>query len=202
MMNRIREFLGFERESLPVAYGPSLLSAVASVKEIAAIELKARLVGEDLHHASALLFAQGADLVKAAVRRDIEHPVVVISAAVLQLYVLFADPLPYGMRLAEVERRIIYRHQCARRDEVAVHRGDGGGRDGQHMVEYGASPAAVQVVECVVGQVYRRSAVGGRLIFDIQFARIRKGIGQQDGEITLRLASRTRCAFILRTLRS
>ena len=46
MMNRIREFLGFERESLPVAYGPSLLSAVASVKEIAAIELKARLVGD------------------------------------------------------------------------------------------------------------------------------------------------------------
>ena len=54
MIDRIREFLGFERESLPVAYGPSLLSAVASVKEIAAIELKARLVGEDLHHASAL----------------------------------------------------------------------------------------------------------------------------------------------------
>ena len=181
----IRELLSLESQSLAIAYDLTFLAGITPVKKVAAIELQTRLVGIDLHHAAAFRLTEFAYLVQLSVGRGVQHPVVVVTASESKLLMCSPDSLPYRVRLAEIERSALHRHNLSGRDEILVHRCDARSRDGEDVVEDGASLAASEIVEGVVGKVHRSGLVRGCLILDVKSIVRGQCVGEQDGEIAL-----------------
>src|ERR1700680_3356237 len=94
------------------------------VQKIPGVKLNAGLGRPDLHHTTVrwLLYpSRETDLLRA---NPIDHPVVVVSFAKLQLLVVMLDPRPDRRRLAEIEwsARNRFQHSC--RNQPAIHRSE------------------------------------------------------------------------------
>src|SRR4029450_6950261 len=116
VVGRVRVVLGLEGEAVALAVGPAAGADDGAVEEVAGVELDAGLDGQDLEHPPAPRVLQpGRQLQPGAV--PVEHPVVVVAAAELQLLeAVVADALADPGRPGEVHRR-------------AGHRVDGPGGD-------------------------------------------------------------------------
>ena len=125
-------------------------SAVGPVEEVAAVELKSRLVGKDFHETSRRRVINRTYAVNLAIRRSVKLPVVVISASDNQLRMIFSDSFPDGMRLAEIKWSACHGQMLACWNEYLVDRSNGIGIDSQHMIQDGTAFAAMQVIECMI----------------------------------------------------
>ena len=108
MMNTVREFLGFEGKGAAILDGIAvLIDGLAVPEEIAAVELQAGLIGEDLQEASAMWLIDSCIQYNTVTGLEVEHPVMVIAMAEVQLLVVGIYPLAYRVRLAEIKRAAV-----------------------------------------------------------------------------------------------
>ena len=66
MVDSVRPCLGLEGERTAMSYDTSVLAGITAVEEIAAVELQAALVGENIHYAARLRLRQTGDLADSA----------------------------------------------------------------------------------------------------------------------------------------
>ena len=153
MVGRIREVLRFKAESRPQSILDAVPARECSIKEVAGIELNARLRCLDCHFAAALRISNdGGHTQRTGVA--IEHPVVIVAAAELQLLVVVVNPRSDHFRLAKIKRRARHRGNAGR-NQVGVHRRVLVGIDLDLVVENRAIVIAIQVEIGVVGDVDR-----------------------------------------------
>ncbi len=86
LVRRIGKSLGFQAEPASVLIGDAVFPFRRSVKEVAGVELKPRLIGEDGHHAPAADFIQLRDLAHTA-GAAFQDPVVIVALAKRQLLI-------------------------------------------------------------------------------------------------------------------
>lgn len=115
--------LRFKAEPAAMDIGLAALTFQPTVQEISAVELNARLLGEDLHKAS------GSRLVHGGRQRHqpfhalfFKHEVVVVPQPVLKLLILESDIATYGFGRGEVERGSRHRGNLSDRNQAAVDR--------------------------------------------------------------------------------
>lgn len=149
-----------------------------SVKEVAGIELDARLVGVYRKGDAGLgrIHLHGKLLHVAC---GVEYPVVVIAASIYHLSVgdRVAIAVAYRMAGGEVHCSALNGDNLAGGHESGVNRGDAVGIDIYAVVEYIARRVTVEVEIRVVGKVDRRLFVGCRAIGDVDCIVGRQTIG-------------------------
>src|SRR5689334_17364911 len=119
MIGRIREVLGLQTKSRTVSVNLAAFAGDASVKEVAGIELNARLVGYDLENATAgrlINFGRFSHFPGA-----VEHPVVIVAVPFLQLVVVVTDTGAHSGWLAEIKRRARHRRNLSGGNQVRIH---------------------------------------------------------------------------------
>ncbi len=167
VVGRIGVALRFERDSPAIAYRATVFPAVGAVEEVAAVELQRNLVALNLYAAPARGVVEVGNDDHRLVVRTVDDPVVVISRAMAQLLVALTHALAYGVRLAEVERRTLDRHNLARRNHQRIDWRYVRGVDAQLVVENRAVALAVQIKKRVVREVHDRRCVGrGGVCYD------------------------------------
>ena len=120
--------------------------------------------------------------VDSGARGDVENEVVIVAAAMPQLYVVSIDTRPDGGRGGEVERRVGHRRQLAGRNQRCI--------DGCVAIVIDAELVAQDVaagrhVEVrVLGQVDRGRRVGNGVVVDDQLIVVGEPIGDRDIERT------------------
>ena len=108
VMDAVRELLGFEGKGAAILDGIAvLIDGLAVPEEIAAVELQAGLVGEDLQEASAMWLIDSCIQYNTVTGLEVEHPVMVVSVAEVQLLIVGIYPLAYRVRLAEIKRAAV-----------------------------------------------------------------------------------------------
>ena len=110
MIDRIRIFLCLEGKRCAI---------FVSGKEVAAVELKAWLVGKDFDHAAGNRIFHAADKFH-AVRGFVYAPIMIVSARVDKLLIIESDAFTNEVRLAEIEGRAFDRSNFACRDTFRI----------------------------------------------------------------------------------
>ena len=174
--------LCLESERGAVVVCLALLACHGSVEEVAAIELNARFGGEHLHDASALGFVDHGCQFGLGCLSLVEHPVVVVAAAVAELLKLFLcvvvlDALADGNRSAEVHRCSLYVGNLSGGDEGSVYWSIFRCFNLQLMVVDGALACSVEVEERVVSQVQDGLLVGLGVVGDDELVVVGQFIG-------------------------
>ena len=147
-----------------------LLAAVAnerSVEEVARVELHARFGRPNLHQPSGVRFIYRHRLAQSA-GFAIEHEVVVIAAAVLDLLIVCADARADRRRLAEVKRRSLDRRKLARRNESLVHRRVSPSIDLDAVIQNVTRVLTAKIEVGVIRDVVNRSRIRLDRIVDAQ----------------------------------
>src|SRR5215212_2361860 len=177
VVGRVREVLGLQGQAVALAVGAAAGPDQGPVEEVAGVELDAGLVGEDLQHPPAARVLQpGRQLQPGAA--PVEHPVVVVAAADLELLeAVVADALADPGRAGEVHRRAGHRVDRPGGDQGGVDRGVVAGPQEQLVVVDVARALTGQVPVGVVGQVDDRGGVGGRLVAHAQGVAVVEGVG-------------------------
>ena len=103
----IRPLLGFKRKGSPIDKRLAVLAALRALEEVAAVELKSRLVRQNLYVTSCLMVGYARSKFKAVGRLAVQTPVMVITLAVVKLAVQSLYHLPYRMAAAEIKRRTL-----------------------------------------------------------------------------------------------
>src|SRR5262245_5873000 len=121
-----------ERGTLLVNAAP--LAFDGAVQKIAGIELDARLCRKDFHHPSTrgLIHADGAPKRAAG---KVEHPVVIITLAEDQLFVLLVDSGANGCRFCKIHWSALDAPQFAGRNQNPVNRVKAVGLDHDLVIE-------------------------------------------------------------------
>lgn len=108
VMYAVRELLGFEGKGAAILDGIAvLIDGLAVTEEIAAVELQAGLVRKDLQEASAMGLIYSCIQYNSVTGLEVEHPVMVVSVAEVQLLIVGVYPLAYRVRLAEIKRAAV-----------------------------------------------------------------------------------------------
>lgn len=113
MVGAVGELLRFERQRLAVALRLAVFADALAVEEVGRCKPAPGLVAQHLDGTSRGGFPDRGGLLDAAWGLAVDDPVVVVAAAVAQLFVLRSDALADGVRLTEVERRTLYRGNLA-----------------------------------------------------------------------------------------
>src|ERR1700676_52675 len=111
----------------------------------------------------------------------IQHEVVVVTVAQMELRVVGIDPLANRMRFAKIERRPLHCFQLSRRNERRVYRGHAGSVDLEHCRENIAIALSLQVEIGMIGEIEHRMFVGCCRILDSQSATAH-GISHMSGK--------------------
>ena len=119
-------------------------------EHIAAVELHGRLVGKDFHESAACRFVDGCGKLYVPLRLTVQNPVVIISVSVPELLIVSPDPLPNGMRFAEIERCAGDIRNLSRRNQMPVDRGRMACIDHHDIVEYRSVADALEIEEGMV----------------------------------------------------
>ncbi len=90
-----------------------------AVQEITAVKLNARLRGRNLQHAVGDGFLHSSRELNAG---SIQHPIVVVALAQVQLLIVRGDPRADGLGLSKVERRSRDVTQFASRNQSGIDR--------------------------------------------------------------------------------
>src|SRR5271156_6300200 len=99
--------LGLERQSVVLGVPPAAFAQARAVEKVAAVELHTRLGRGHLQHPPRVGLIDRSDDRERS-RWFVEHPVVVVALAELQLLVGAADPGTDRRRLPKIERRTGY----------------------------------------------------------------------------------------------
>src|SRR6185295_2305055 len=95
MIGRVWEMLRLQAESVALLVHPSRLAGQRAVQKIAGVELDARLGGGHVEHASAGRFLEPCRVMQGRscgpADRTVQHPVMVVAVAVLQLRMIGCD---------------------------------------------------------------------------------------------------------------
>ena len=113
LVRRIGIVLRLQAEAVAELVGAATLAREFPVEKVAAIELQAWLRREHLHRAARRRLMHGGGESEAA-SLVVQHPVVVVTAAELHLFVCRVHAFADGVRGGEVERRSLHRPQLAR----------------------------------------------------------------------------------------
>ena len=176
-------FLGLEGQRLAVAEGFAVLAVDRAVEEITAVELQGGLVAQHLDGASRSGFPDCGGRLDAVGAPAVDDPVVVVTAAVAQLFVVGPDALADGMRLAEIERRARYVGDLTRGDQHRIDGRGAAGVDRQHVVEDGAVAFALEVEEGVVREVHDGGFVGRGVVVDAELVSGRERVGHANLQV-------------------
>src|SRR5215211_4066779 len=177
VVGRVGEVLGLQGEAVALAVGAAAGPDHGAVEEVARVELDAGLIGQDLQHpTTARVLQPGRQLQPGAA--PVQHPVVVVAAAELQLLeAVVTDPLTDPGRAGEVHRRPGDRVDGPGGDEGRVDGREVAGPQEQLVVVDVARALTGQVPVGVVGQVDDRGGVGGRLVAHAQGVAVVEGVG-------------------------
>src|SRR5258708_7985965 len=96
------------------------LARNGAVQEISRVKLHAGLVGPDLHDAARSRLINFRRLGQFA-PATVEHPVVVVSLALLELVIIVVNARSNGGQLAEIEWRAFHWRQFSPRNEAVIH---------------------------------------------------------------------------------
>ena len=169
--------LGLEADGGALVVHDALLAGDGAVEEVAAVDLDAGLVGEDLE------VDAGGGAVKLRggsvdVAGGIQHPVVVIAVAVADLLVVGGDAVADEVCRAEVERRAFHGSDFARGHKRVVHRRVVRSVDIKDIVHDAVrSRIAREIKVGVVGHVDDGRRIGRGLVGDVDAVVIGEGIG-------------------------
>lgn len=133
-IGRVRILLGLEADGGTLLIGNALLAGDRAVQEVTGIDLDAGLVGID-HHGDAGLFAGEQSGQFGDISLGVQHPIVVVAVAVLDLFMLGVDIGEDIGRRSEVERGILDRSDLARGHISAVHRRIAVGVDAEDVLD-------------------------------------------------------------------
>ena len=120
-------------------------------------------------------------------RGAIQHPVVIVPAAVPDLRIVGVDPRADARRPAEIERRAVDRRELAGGNQRGVHRRETIGVDRQSMIEDVAASGEIEIT--VLCEVDDRRLVGRRVVVDRQRVRRRQRVRDCD-------VQRSRISFV------
>ena len=157
MVHGVGPALGFQGQGTAEFQRFSVLAGFPAVKEIAAVELQAALVGDDFNATSAHRIHNLADQSHPF---PVQAPVVVVATTETELLVLLPDKLTNGMGRAEIERRPFHGGNLAGRYAQGINRSIGRCMDGHHIVFHRALTLAAEAEEGMVGYIERRHLVG------------------------------------------
>src|ERR1700686_5175753 len=132
-----------EREAVPVAL--AILALHASVQEISRVELQTRLGGRYLQHSPGLRIVSFRRYKQCARRFLVQHPIVIVAFAKLQLRVVLIDPRANGSRMQEIERRVAHLAKLAGRNQRGIDRSNPAGMDRELMLEHVAISLPSQI---------------------------------------------------------
>ena len=144
LVRRIRVVLRLQAEAAAALVRTSALSLQLPVEKIARVELHARFGGRDLEGPAGLRLDDSRGAAQAA-GRAVQHPVVIVAAAVLQLRIRLIDARADRGRLAEIERRAFNRRELARRNQRRIDRRVAIGVDRQLVTEDVARSGEIEV---------------------------------------------------------
>src|ERR1019366_4181653 len=144
VVRRIREMLSLQAEALVLFILHAVAPGEGSIEEVTGVELHAGLGGFDRHAPAAL--GVGHDGCKAQ-RSSIavEHPIVIVTAAQLDLFVVGVDACAHNLGLAEIERCAGYRSEDTGRNQAGVYGTLPVGVDFKLLVKDGSLVVAVEV---------------------------------------------------------
>ena len=98
----------------------------------------------------------------------IEHPIVVVAVALLQLIVVVVDARADGGGLAKIKRRACNRSDFAQRNRVCIHGSVVAGVDLQLVFEDVAIPCPCEIEIRMIGEIDDCVFVGGGGVIDFQ----------------------------------
>src|SRR5215470_4290983 len=122
MIRRVREVLRLKAQSITTAVSLPFLACNRSIQKVAGIELHAWFVGQHLKNAATrwiVNFSSFSELFASAV----EHPVVIVAVALLDLIVVSVNSGTHSARLAEVKRGPFNGRQLPSGNQIVIHRG-------------------------------------------------------------------------------
>src|ERR1019366_789156 len=123
LIRRIGIMLGFETEGRVLRIDLAALAGEGAVEEIAGVELNARLGGEHFHHAAG---GGPFDARRESEARAfaIDHPIVVVAMAELELFVVLVGARADGGGLGEIEGRAGDGLELAGGDQAGIDRSE------------------------------------------------------------------------------
>lgn len=186
MIRRVGEVLCLEADGGATGIGRAV-GAFDTGKEVAGVELQTRFCGIYIERTAADGLQQMSGMGELALLFLIEHVVMVIAAAVLDLLVVgIVDMVTEGHGLTEVKRRAFYFPDLSR--------GDGDGIDGQIEISVELADDIVdrrggvgdtgEGEEGVIREVDDCLLIRRSLIFDDQLIIISEGVSHPDLELT------------------
>ena len=144
---RIGITLGLECKRTTIEDWLVVLVVVLTVEEVTAVELQCNLIAPNLHTATALWRIDVGNLDYLAVILAVDDEVVVVTCTCCELLVVVVYSLADSVRLAEIERGALNRHNLTCRDKQVVHRGYRFAVDSQDVVKNRAFAITLEVEE-------------------------------------------------------
>lgn len=161
----------------------AFLSGKGAIQEVAGIDLDARFVGIDIEDDAGLGRFEGGTWA-GDVAAGVEHPVVVVAFAVLQLNEIIVDAGANGNGGTEIHIGTFNGSYFAGGHEGAVYGSVGIGVDGEQIVGVGLGGIAVEVEIGMVCHVDDGGAVGFGAVADVDGIVVGEREGDFAGQIT------------------
>src|SRR5438128_801801 len=134
MIGRVRKMLRFHAKAAAEFVDPSTLAQDRTVEKVSTVELQSGFCRQNLQHASAVRLEHRGHYTEFA-RLFVDHPIMVVAIAELQLLVVRVNARTDGGRCTKIERRALYRAQLAIRDQGAIHGCEARSIDLHHVTE-------------------------------------------------------------------
>src|SRR5262245_15501847 len=174
MVRRVWIVLGFEAQAGSMLVDAAAFAGDRTVQEVAGIKLKPRFGRGDVERSPTLWIDHSRRGLK-PIASAIQHPVVVVSAPVLQLDVDRVYARTDRRRLLEIERRPLHRRELSGWNECGVNRCVSARVNSQLVIE-NVSAIRGKIEVAVLRQVDWRRLVGGRSIGNHQIVLISQRI--------------------------
>src|SRR6266852_7513818 len=170
MVRRIGKMLRLQTESPAVDVGLAILALNGSVQEISSIKLQPRLRCGYVHYAPALRIVSLCRREHRAWRFVVQHPVMIVAPAELELLLVLVDPRANRKRLQKIKRRVPHLAKLARGNQRRVHGSKPAGVNRHLLLQYVAISLAGQVEVGMMRQIEDRVFVSRRAV--VKFQRI------------------------------
>src|SRR6516164_3252549 len=180
--------LRLEAQSGPGSVNRAALTLPGLPKEIAAIKLHPGLSRQDLHEsAGGRLINRGHEFQVFSLA--IEHPVLIVASAKIQLLIVVPDAGSDLHRLLEIERSAGHGPQFASRNQTLVDWSEPARSDHQFVPQDVAGSTILEVEVRMLREIDDRRFIRLSSIFDLQPVRVHQGVGH-------RAAERSRIVFL------
>ena len=153
------------RHATPVVN--SALSVSTAIQKISGIDLDAGLGRGNFQDPPSGGFIEGGGKAGLIFYTGVQHPIVIVAVAKLQLFVILVNARADSRGFAEIKRSACDGTKFAGRNQSRIHGSETAGAKGELVLENRAGASQIEIR--MVGEVDDRFLVGGRRVFDFQF---------------------------------